>query len=698
MRHPDLPDAVHLMTDDRVLHPVPARTEGVWTARGAEISAGHDASGGLRIRARAGTEGLSRIVLRWRRSNPAGALVLGDAWERSYGDLQWRTLQPDRPLPWYTLISEAAGKRTTGWGVRTRPAAFSSWTVDESGVTLWLDVRSAGLPVLPGDRVLDAATVVTVRADTPYPAQVALCDAMSPDPVRPYCVIDDGWTEGGGSAPGGLWDTGLPGVFDDMAAMAEAIASVGARPGLWFRPLLSRTETSATRPGVRRDSGYPLDPSLDVALETVAADLARFRDWGYELVKHDFSTYDVFGRFAAAGPAELAEPGWSLADRSRTSAEILVRLYRTISESAGDALVIGCNTIGHLAAGLVQIQRTGDDTSGRRWERTRRMGVNTLAFRLAQHNRLFAVDGDCVPCTPATDWSLNRQFLDLVARSGTALFVSVDPAARTERVDADLAAAVRTARDGGAPGGVEPLDWQSTTTPRHWRCADGTISYDWSEPWGRARCRPEVSGCGARTPAPRLGSAEEVPSGAPDRLHRHGRGARGVHWGRDGGATAVRGVDRWPRDLQRDPGGAGALGAVAVRTVQRCDDRTGRWPTPVARPDPGGGGVRRRHLHLRRDSDRPCLGRRGGRDLDRSGRTTGPSLPGRRSGSVGAVAQHRPPAAGGEPRLVHPGEPPGPPAAQRRADPGERRSGTSGVVRGAGSPAAHRGHGRPGRV
>ena len=36
--------------------------------------------------------------------------------------------------------------------------------------------------------------------------------------------------------------------------------------------------------------------------------------------------------------------------------------------------------------------RTGDDTSGRIWERTRRMGVNTLAFRLPQHNAFYHID------------------------------------------------------------------------------------------------------------------------------------------------------------------------------------------------------------------------------------------------------------------------------------------------------------------
>lgn len=126
-------------------------------------------------------------------------------------------------------------------------------------------------------------------------------------------MINDGWTEGGGSAPGGPWDAELAGPFDDMAGVAASTKAAGARPGLWFRPLLSRTPTRAPRPGVQRDGGHRLDPSLPLALETVAEDVARFRGWGYELIKHDFSTYDVFGSFAGGAPAELAAPGLSLA-------------------------------------------------------------------------------------------------------------------------------------------------------------------------------------------------------------------------------------------------------------------------------------------------------------------------------------------------------------------------------------------------
>ncbi|MFJ4828894.1 hypothetical protein ACIP79_03030 [Streptomyces sp. NPDC088747] len=61
----------------------------------------------------------------------------------------------------------------------------------------------------------------------------------------------------------------------------------------------------------------------------------------------------------------------------------------------------------------------------------------------------------------------------VAARCGTALFGRVDPAARTDRADADLAAAVRPALDGGTPGGAETLDRQSRTAPRHWHTRQG---------------------------------------------------------------------------------------------------------------------------------------------------------------------------------------------------------------------------------
>ena len=129
------------------------------------------------------------------------------------------------------------------------------------------------------------------------------------------------------------------------------------------------------------------------------------------------------------------EDGWHFYDTSKTSAEIVTGLYQAIYETAKKhhTLIMGCNTIGHLGAGLMQLQRTGDDTSGITWERTKKMGVNTLAFCLPQHGTFFDIDADCVGIMGPIPWSLNRQWADVVAESGTSLFVSAKPGVLSRR-------------------------------------------------------------------------------------------------------------------------------------------------------------------------------------------------------------------------------------------------------------------------
>lgn len=519
------------------------RTGEVWSL-GNTVIIGEPASddhgaAGLRVGLRSAGE-VSRVVLRWRRAIPATMTISGDAWERSYGELGWEQLRSERVLPWYWTGWDEIGRAgatgaAIGAGVDVRPSAFCFWTVDREGISLWLDVRNGGSPLVPEEREIELATVRWVESQDRGPQRIRrdLVDAMAGrlgadplphrplvgannwyyaygvgfdrdavlgdartvvelcdgHPVRPYSVIDDGWNAGGPGS-GGPWEGGIPGTFDDMTGLAAEISAVGARPGLWFRPLRSREQTDRglAIPRPDRDQEVTLDPTRPEVLERVAGDLRRFRGWGYELIKHDFSSYDIFGRFGPAMGAELTDPGWSFADRSRTNAEVIKNFYDVIREAAGTGLVLGCNTIGHLAAGVVDAQRTGDDTSGRDWERTRRMGVNTLAHRLVQHRRFFITDADCVPCTPQVPWRLHRQFLDLVARSGTALFVSVDPRSRTERTDADLAGALRIALDGGAGGdavdGVAAVDAPYSSTPTDWRFGDTRQHYDWSDAAG----------------------------------------------------------------------------------------------------------------------------------------------------------------------------------------------------------------------
>jgi alpha-galactosidase len=113
---------------------------------------------------------------------------------------------------------------------------------------------------------------------------------------------------------------------------------------------------------------------------------------------------------------------WHFNDRTLTNAEIVTALYRRLRASCGEERVIlGCNTVGHLSVGIFDASRTGDDVSGKEWERTRRTGGNTLAFRMPQHKTFYSLDAACVPLTPDVPWSMSQQLLEAVANSGSVL-------------------------------------------------------------------------------------------------------------------------------------------------------------------------------------------------------------------------------------------------------------------------------------
>ena len=460
-----------------------------------------------------------RIHLRWNITVAGDPLLLGDAWERSYGDLGWRSIVPERVMPWYFLASNSVAVH--GYGVKTGAGALCFWQLDAQGVSLWLDLSNGGLGVRLGGRALAAATVVTREGqpgEEPLVAARAFCRSMCEHPrlarapvygsndwyyaygknsaeqtlrdtelitslaksttVRPFTVIDMGWADGSKT-------------FPSMAQLAKQMKERQVRPGLWIRPLEAKADSaeSLLLPPARfgklreRSKERAFDPTIPEALAIVTEKVKQPVGWGYELVKHDFSTYDLTGKWGREMGAEPTSTGWHLHDRTRTNAEVVRALYEALREAAGErVLLIGCNTVGHLGAGIFEAQRTGDDTSGRDWERTRRMGINTLAYRLPQHNTFFSVDPDCVGITARVPWVLNRQWLDLLARSGVALFVSPGPDATGAEQRAAIEEAFTRAASGGSK--AEPENWFRDSAPEAWRENGERLTYKWQSAEG----------------------------------------------------------------------------------------------------------------------------------------------------------------------------------------------------------------------
>ena len=111
------------------------------------------------------------------------------------------------------------------------------------------------------------------------------------------------------------------------------------------------------------------------------------------------------------------------------------------------------------------------------------MGINALAFRTPQHRALFHIDPDCVSITTLTRWSDTRQWMDLVSRSGTSLFVSP----QREAIGPEQKAAMKDAFQVVASSTGFAEDWMDDTTPQRWRfrsAGETSQTYQWSSDEG----------------------------------------------------------------------------------------------------------------------------------------------------------------------------------------------------------------------
>jgi alpha-galactosidase len=498
-----------------------AGARGTWSGEGIDlqfISIGRQ----LKVNLKAPSQAVKSLRVRWNEHLPADWKYLGDAWERAYADLEWKPLDGQRVMPWYFMASD--GGMTHGYGVMTGPGALCYWTADENGITLHADVRCGGNGVELGKRTLEVCTVVSRRGrlgETPFAATKAFCREMCPKPRlpkvpvygfndwyctyghdsadnflanvsylvslspnnsnRPFAVVDDGWQwKGDNNENPGMWNQTNPRFSPtlSMADFAGKIKTLGARPGLWYRPLIANADQPRNW-RLQRDATI-LDPTVPEVRAMIRQTMARFHGWGYQLVKHDYTTFDICGRWGPKMGGEVTKDGWAFADHTRTTAEVIRDLYRDIRESAGDdTLVLGCNTMGHLSAGLFELQRIGDDTSGNEWNRTRQMGVNSLAFRAPQNGTFFAVDADCAGqvSSNSVPWKKNSQWLDLLARSGTPLFVSFPHQTVNPDQEKALRAALLVASRQQPL--AEPLDWQDRRIPKQWRLDDQETGFTW---------------------------------------------------------------------------------------------------------------------------------------------------------------------------------------------------------------------------
>ena len=458
---------------------------------------------------------ISHLYLFYKIQCDSSFRVFGDAIERGYGEMGWEKPNNTHQMFWYFFLHDETIKRLQCFGVKVQPRSIVSFKIMGNLLKVDINVQSGGGGVNLDGRTLTAASFV--YEDVFYhdlftqcksfikkmmdgfetkkrPANVygfnnwyyaygnssyekIIEDTLLLEKLtiglsnRPYMVIDDGWSVNPCSGP---WEAN--GKFKDMKRLALEIKSHNVKPGIWFRPLKDLS-------GDLKAYRHPLNPELfDLSqpevIERIKQDVRRFVDWGYELIKFDFVTVDVYLKYGFQMNESLCDQGWRFKDNHFTNAEMLLNLYKAIREAAPKAVLIGCNAIPHLSAGIVELNRVGDDTSGIEWNRTLKYGVNSLAFRMMQNGIFYAIDGDCVGITGKIDWKQNKEWLRLLSWSGTPLFVSIDPLCCTEEIENDLKHAFQI--NGERNLTCIPTDWLENNLPTQWEIKGETKTFHWN--------------------------------------------------------------------------------------------------------------------------------------------------------------------------------------------------------------------------
>lgn len=460
--------------------------------------------------------------------------VYGDQWERVGGDCfaEWRSVMPSRALPWFCYLRGEG--RTACYGVKTGAECFAFWQTDTRGVTLFLNLcngtRGTDIseplvacevvqyfspegedvfvsarkfshimcetPILPKEPIFGVnnwywaygrISAESIKYETEY--LMKMCEGTKHDP---YMIIDDGWqmnrTYGNAAYIGGPW---LPNDrFSDMAMVSETIHSKGAKSGLWFRPLLTLGDIPEKACLIKnQNGGVILDPSHPYTLERVERDAALIRSWGFDLIKHDFSTIDITGNHPLTGmrhTANICTGDRNFFDNTKTTATIIKNFYKAVQTGAAGADVIGCNTISHLTAGIHSVYRVGDDTSGRSFEWTRRNGTNSV-MRLPLNDAFYRVDPDCAAFTDKVDAELNLDYLEMCAVTGMTTLASVTPDILDEKQLKRINEIYRIADKDDKRYGI--VNYDRVANPEIFASEDGKeyVEYDWEKAYDGTR-------------------------------------------------------------------------------------------------------------------------------------------------------------------------------------------------------------------
>lgn len=209
-----------------------------------------------------------------------------------------------------------------------------------------------------------------------------------------------------------------------MKWYADRIRERGFRPGIWVRPfhVIDGAPERGQHPEWFNEKGQ-----MDFSHPEVISSVRRLfqtivDDWGYEYVKFDFPSYDLFGEW---GPklfgdhAAHAEP--------HNQQVTMIQSYRSALQAIreatqGKAKLLACNSVMAPTLGDANVFRIGDDVGD--WSRTYQYGVKSAGARYYTNGITWTNDPDVLLVREPFTIEQARMWASLIVLSGGVVFIS----------------------------------------------------------------------------------------------------------------------------------------------------------------------------------------------------------------------------------------------------------------------------------
>src|SRR6059058_3336962 len=110
-----MPDTVRILSGDDYVA-LQSSGKQTWTYKDVVVQV-KQAGDAVSVFVQSPTLPLKEVQLQWQYATPKAATVLGDAWERTYGNISWQQVAATKKLPWYCVVHD--DKNTICFGVKT---------------------------------------------------------------------------------------------------------------------------------------------------------------------------------------------------------------------------------------------------------------------------------------------------------------------------------------------------------------------------------------------------------------------------------------------------------------------------------------------------------------------------------------------------------------------------------------------------